>query len=220
MFVTQNFVSWKLDTFNFRLWKIPVKFQCAFYSSGLSFHGLKFCWMCHQLKWIKVNLLVWGSGIICTYGAALGWVGWHHTLHAHKLMASFVICHISSPKMLLSILLRGWRLNDKPMVVRSQSLARSQYCIDRDRIAYYTNDVNSTDSNQPGKLKPALGSWPGSIFCHHLVSCHVATLVNCKSKRRGWTLLRAISTLMILTECECHIWYRSMYWISERVFLL
>ena len=30
--------------------------------------------------------------------------------------------------------------------------------IDRDRIAWYANDVNSTDNNQPWKLKPAVGS--------------------------------------------------------------
>ena len=30
--------------------------------------------------------------------------------------------------------------------------------INRDQIAYYTNDVNGTDNNQPGKVKPALGS--------------------------------------------------------------
>ena len=38
----------------------------------------------------------------------------------------------------------------------------------------YVNDVNSTDNSQPWKLKPAKGSWPGSILTFQdlrLTSC-------------------------------------------------
>ena len=66
-----------------------------------------------------------------------------------------------------------WQTNGNVTTVGDQKPMLDN-SIEKEWITCYTNDVNSTDNNQPWKLKPYLGSQPWSIITFQDL-CYVTT---------------------------------------------